>query len=83
MDSVLLWPRVQNFSYLFRLEIRVMKIQTTVFLSQTVIKKAPVAAGWNENSEEGLFLKDSTNVFLECLLDQVKAEHGACKSQHF
>lgn len=35
-------------------------------------------AGWSEKSEEALFLEDSSNVFLECLLDQVKAEHGAC-----
>lgn len=45
---------------------------------QALREKMIQFAGWNENSEEALFLKDSSNVFLECLLDQVKAEHGAC-----
>jgi hypothetical protein len=36
--------------------------------------------GWDDNSDHGLFLKDSLSVFLECLLDQVKAEHGASKN---
>jgi len=44
---------------------------------QALREKMLQFAGWDDNSDHGLFLKDSLSVFLECLLDQVKAEHGA------